>query len=133
MKNESISPGTVGLVGPEDVTEVEPGAWAQDVPRDVDVDVAEMENKAGVGSINESRVVLPLDWIPVLMPSLSPSVPPETWSMDKYLRFTLKKLRCLVSNEEGLMKIQRVHWELYIIGNTLQRAIDQVKPKSTFK
>ena len=91
-----------------DVARVGPGGQAQDVAGYVDVDL--------------------LDWIPVLMPSLSPTIPCETWSMDKYLRHTLRKLRCLAPGEEGLRKIQEVHFEFQIVGATLNRGLYQVKP-----
>ena len=85
--------------------------------------------KAGVGPINEARLLL--DWIPVVMPTLSPTITPETWTMDRYLRYTLRKLRCLVPGEESLRVIQWVHWELQVIGATLQRVIEQVIPNQT--
>ena len=110
-----------------DVARVRPG----DRAGYVDVDVAETGAKAGVRPMNEARVGLLLDWIPVVMPTLSPTIPPETWTMDRYLRYTLRKLRCLVPGEESLREIQWVHWELQVIGATLQRGIEQVIPKQT--
>ena len=86
--------------------------------------------KAGVGPINEARLLL--DWIPVVMPTLSPTITPEIWTMDRYLRYRLRNLRCLVPGEESLRVIQWVHWQLQVIGATLQRGIEQVIPKQTF-